>query len=184
MKIAVDIDEVIVSLVELYLVFFNRKYNKNVKFVDIASYNLREVLGISKKEEKELFEEIYSSPEFETLPLIHGAYEGLIQLAKRNEVILATHRPLSVEFETREYFKTHFPNNCFNIVHSYNGRKSEICSSLGIELIVEDHPGCAFDCANLGITAVLFDKPWNKDYQKHSLLKKVNGWKEFMSIGL
>ena len=184
MKIAVDVNEVIVSLVELYLIFFNREYNGNVKFEDLVSYNLRETLHISKEAEKELFEIIYSSPEFDNLPLIDGAYDGLIQLAKDNEVILATHRPITIQFKTKEYFKKTFPNIPFDIVHSYNGRKSEICRDFGVELIIEDHPGCAFDCAKLGIRAVLFDKPWNQTYEGHNLLRKVSGWNEFMLMGL
>lgn len=61
-----------------------------------------------------------------------------------------------------------------------NKSKSEICGELGISIFIEDNSSYALDCAKKGIKVLLLDKPWNKNYEKHPNIIKVNSWEEIL----
>lgn len=180
MKIAIDIDEVIVDFTKGCLPLFNSTYGKDVKPEDMHNYNWRDVFDITKDEEQALFEEFFTLEEFENLSLINGAYEGLRSLVKNYEVGLVTHRPPHTKEKTQDYFRRKFPDIELEIQHSFNGRKSEICPSQGYHLIVEDHGGCAYDCANVGMIALLFNHYHNQNQKPHDNLIRVYNWDEVL----
>ena len=57
--------------------------------------------------------------------------------------------------------------------------KAEICSELGIKVILEDSGETAIECAQKNISVILFDKPWNKIH-KHKKIVRVKEWQEAM----
>ena len=163
MKIAIDIDGVVVNFEESCLPFFNQRFGKDIGPEDMYTYNWRDVFGITREEEESAFNEFYTLREFEDLSLIDGAYEGLRSLVSIYDVSLVTHRPPHIEKKTRDYFRRKFPDLDLEITYSFNGRKSKICPSQGYHLIVEDHGGCAYDCSRAGMVALLFHYPSNED---------------------
>jgi len=163
-----------------FLDFFNVKYYRECKYEDIVNYNLWDVFSVSKRDVLDLFDEFYKTEEFDRLPLVDGAKEGIETLCENNSVVFVTHRPSYISEKTQEYFSRHFPNKEYRIVHSHPKLKSEVCPELEVEVIIEDHAGCAYDCANIGLRAILFDRPWNQGHLYPGLIRvgeEGNHWR-------
>lgn len=184
MKIGIDIDEVVAKYVEGYLEIFKKEYGKKVNFEDVFSYNFGEVLGISKEEDEKLHKIFGESMSFDEIEMIEGAKEAVIKLSKSHDVAFITFRPLRLKEKTRFFLEKNFPDNSFKVFYAKefpNGSKAEVCKSLGINLMIEDHAPAAFECANKGIRVILFDKPWNKNVEHENILR-VKKWEEALSF--
>lgn len=186
MKIGLDLDEVIVEFARGYLNLYNQKYNKNVKFEEIFSYNLWEPLRISRKEAFDLADDYYDSESFDNIKLVDGAKQGLEKLAHNNELLIVTSRPIYVQHKTEEFLQRTFPEVPIDVVYSgdvFNSQgktKANICENLGLSWFVEDREEYALECAERGIKVLLFDKPWNRNGQLHKNITRVFSWQHIL----
>jgi len=185
-KIGIDIDEVVVEFMEKFLIYSNKKNDTSFTLEEVTNYYLWETkIHISKEESIKEVLEFQNSPYFDKIGLIKGAKEGLEKLSKNYQIYFVTSRPEEMKDKTQYFFNKHFPKNGFNILYSgdlYGGKlsKMEICKNLEIPLIIEDNPNYALDCAREGIKVFLLDKPWNKHYEQHENITKVNNWKTIL----
>ena len=187
MKIGVDIDEVVASFMKEYLRYHNLKHNSSYVLEDITSYNLWECgVHSSKKESVDEVNEFQNTIYFDSIGLIEGAKEGLSNILKKYFPFFITSRPSRLKNKTKLFFHKNFQMNGCDFIFSaeiYGGKtKAEICRELGLRTMIEDHPLYALDCAKNGIKTLLLDKPWNKNYEKHENILKVNNWKEIGEI--
>lgn len=186
MKIGIDIDEVVVEFLEGYLKHFNLKKSSCFEIKDFHSYNFWEVLPISKDEAISLADEFFNSELSGNLSFVQNGKEGLKKLASKNNLIFITARPLSWKSKTHKFFENHLPDEKYEIVFSSDfhnnssSKKSDICLSLGVSLLIEDNKKYALDCAEKGIKVLLFDKPWNFGI-KHENITRVFSWKDIIS---
>lgn len=186
-KIGIDIDEVIAKFMENYLSFHNTKHSTKFKLKNITNYHLWEC-GIhnSKEESTREVSEFQNSPYFDKIGLIPGAKSAIERLSKQHNLYFITARPKELKQKTTDFFYSHFPKDGFEFIFSgdiYGGeKKSEICKNLGINLMIEDNPHYALDCANEGIRSLLLKKPWNEKYTHHKNITFVKNWKEIMEI--
>jgi len=185
MNIGIDIDEVIVEFVRGYLDFYNLRHNKKIKFEDVFSYNLWEVLGVPREYAFRLADEFYKTNLFENIRLVNGAKESICNLAKKHQIFIITSRPPHIKKETESFIKKHFQDINLNVVysgdmHAANGKtKSQICKERGISLFLEDNGKYAVECAKNGIKVFLFDKPWNQNF-KHNNIIRIQTWGEVL----
>lgn len=183
MKIGVDLDEVIVEFSKGYFEFYNSKYKTNFQFKDIFSYNLWEVLGISREESFKLADEFYDSEDFDEVELVKDSKESIVKLADTHELFIVTARPIRIREKTDYFFNKNFPNLPYRIIYSgdlfseQGSRKSDICANLGIEFLVEDNLNYALESAEKGVKVLLLNKPWNKDGKMHEDVVRVDNWK-------
>lgn len=185
MRIGVDLDEVIVEFVRGYLRLFNKKYNRNVRFGDISSYNLWIPLGISREEAFELADEYYESEDFDDIKLVEGARDGLMRLAQdpKYQVVIVTSRPVHVREKTQLFFRQNFNGLDIEVIYSgdifkkQGKTKAEICRELGLDFLIEDRRDYALECAAKGTRVLLLDKPWNQSGGFHDKMKRVVGWR-------
>ncbi|XP_018481541.1 uncharacterized protein LOC108852534 [Raphanus sativus] len=76
----------------------------------------------------------------------------------------------------------HFGNHF--ALHGDSKPKSEICRSFGAEVLIDDNPRYAEECANIGMKVLLFDYensyPWSKteSVDRHPLVTRVHNWEE------
>jgi len=185
MKIAIDIDEVVVEFVRGCIKILNKR-GIPVEYEKTYSYDFKESFSMTKKEEMDLINEFFESEYFENIELVKGAKEGIGKLEKKNELFFLTSRPLSIKDKTNKFIKKHFPNSNINLIfsgdfHRDNGKtKAEICRELKIPIIIEDNKNYALECAKSGVRAFLIAKPWNVDAENHSNIIKVNSWSEIL----
>jgi len=177
-KIGFDLDDVIADCIPSLLEFYNRRYEKNLKFENIKSYNLWENgMGKTREDSVRIVDE-FSEEEIPRIPLIKGAKEAIESLD--GKIWIITSRHVKYKKATYDFVKKYFP--MAEVIHSgdFHGngiKKQEICKQIGIEFFVDDNYDYAFDCAKNGVNAFLFDKPWN--WGKNGL-RRVKNWGEIL----
>jgi len=184
-KIGVDIDEVVVEFFRKYLELFNKKFNHNLKFEDITSFHIWDVVNIPKEASLELIREFYDSEDFYTLPLVDGAKDALGELSQKYKIYFITSRPEQVREKTFNFLKKHLEKLIFSLhfsggVWGEHKSKGEICEELGIDVFIEDNFDYALDCAKRGIKTFLMDKPWNQKEAGYRNLIRVKNWSEIV----
>lgn len=185
MKIGIDIDEVVVDFIKIYLDVVNNNLNSNYSFEDVKTYNLWENFDISYEKAVDFFDILFDSKEFENIDFVENAKNSLVDIKKNHELLFITARPIKVKSKTLNFFNNHFPDNNFNFIFSEedfrNFKKSEICLKENINLMIEDNSKYALDCAEKSIKVILLDKPWNQGVE-HKNIIRVNSWKEILEV--
>ncbi|KAL9819685.1 hypothetical protein AtNW77_Chr4g0311991 [Arabidopsis thaliana] len=100
-------------------------------------------------------------------------------------------RQNAIKEHTLEWIEIHFPGLFKQIhfgnhfaLHGESRPKSEICRSFGAEILIDDNPRYAEECANIGMKVLLFDYensyPWSKteSVDRHPLVTRVHNWEE------
>jgi uncharacterized HAD superfamily protein len=189
MKIAIDIDEVLVDFVTNFLRDHNRRRGTALSKEDISSYRMWELWGETKEESDRSFEEFYNSELFRNLEPAKESIWAVNNLSKDHELHIISSRPETIHEFTRSWVQKHFPN-CFSGIHfskkrPVNGKslkKAEISAGLGVDLIIEDSLEYAKECAERGIRVLLFDAPWNQSEKLPHRVYRVFSWTEAFNI--
>jgi 5'(3')-deoxyribonucleotidase len=191
MNIGIDMDEVLFPFTDNFIIFYNKKYGKNVKKDDFFSYEFEDALNIPLSQ---VLEDVYGfmeSPLFENARPIAGSQEGVMELKKKGDLYIITGRSNRVIGRTKEwtekYFNNSFKEICFADFHPFvrmqMNPKHKICSEKNIDLLIEDIPKYAFGCAekNENLKVLVMDYPWNRNYEFCGRIKRVKDWKEIIN---
>ncbi len=131
-----------------------------------------------------IVDESHDSPEFDSILPIEGSVESIRgMLENKDELYIITARPIGYKNKTEKWIKRCL--NTSDIEINYSGdfhigqaaKKAEICKEKSIQLILEDSPQTSLECVNNGVNALLFDRPWNKQFN-HEKIKRVYNWSE------
>lgn len=190
--VAVDIDEVLGNFLFALNTFIAERYFLNHNIAEYHVYNFDQVWKCSLAEANVRVHEFFKSKHFrEGIHPIPGAYQALLQLTSFCHFSIATSRQNVIKQQTIDWVERHY-SGLFREIHfgnhfSFDGAeksKSEICRSFGAQILIDDNPRYALDCAENGIEVLLFDYhnsyPWCKtsDVSLHPLITKVHNWQE------
>lgn len=190
--LAVDIDEVLGNFVSAINQFIADRYSSHHSVSEYHVYEFAKIWNCSKDEANIRVHEFFDSPYFKTaIHPIPGAQQALENLSKVCNMSIVTSRQYAIQDHTIQWIETHFPG-LFQKIHfgnhfALNGKsisKSEICRSLGAEVLIDDNPTYAIECAEAGIKVLLFDYensyPWSKTelVNGHPLVTRVHNWGE------
>lgn len=170
MKIAIDIDDVLVDTVGYFAQYYNENYGANLTRSDFFSNEWWTVLNIKKEEAIKLYFDYSRSPLHKNTKPMPEAVAGVKDLSKNHTLIAVTGRPEHIMQETEEWIAKFFPG-CFQGVYSTNfhvfvgGKKSkgDICAELGAECLIDDFVEHAEECTKKNIPVLLLDTPWTQD---------------------
>ncbi|CAG9464306.1 unnamed protein product [Pedinophyceae sp. YPF-701] len=189
-RVAVDVDEVLGQFVESLNVFIEDEYGMQHTVSDYERYVFADVWGCSQDESNHIVHSFFDSPHFaEGIPPMPGALESLQRLSSFCELHVVTSRQHVIEAPTLRWLDDHFPG-VFEGVHFGNHfalagssrKKSEICRDIGAAVLIDDNPGYAQDCAEEGLTVLLYDwlgtYPWSKMDRPHPLIRSVSDWRD------
>jgi uncharacterized protein len=184
MKIAIDIDEVVVEILEKYMNFAAENGFKKIKYDEIYSYDLADVLGVSSKETFGLLDDFVLGGKYEDLDFIDGAFEGVNLLKEEYEIYFITARPKAVLKLTRDFIFNNFRILGDKVLFSGDilggeKKKERICEEKGIGLIIEDSELDALRYADFGIKVLLLDKPWNQGIE-HENIYRCMSWRDIL----
>ena len=144
----------------------------------------------SQEESNRRVHEFFESEHFATgIPPVPGAREALARLGADHELVVVTSRQFVIKEPTIAWVDQHFPG-IFSELHFGNHfalegpskPKSELCRELGAEVLIDDNPVYALECARAGIDVLLFDwalgYPWSKtpDGPTHPRITRVEDW--------
>jgi len=186
MKIGIDIDEVFVKFMDGFLSMYNQENQTKYSLEDFSSYNLWDIFEIPREESYEWVEKFYLTAAFENLKLVEGAKEAIKILSNKHQIVFITSRPIETKNKTNKFLKKHLPKVEFELIHSGDyhhhqaQNKGNICIEKNICLHIEDNHPQALGCAEKGVSVLLLEKPWNKDFKEHENITRVKDWKEIL----
>ncbi|KAG7540564.1 5'(3')-deoxyribonucleotidase [Arabidopsis thaliana x Arabidopsis arenosa] len=190
--VAVDIDEVLGNFVSALNRFIADRYLSNHSVSEYHVYEFFKIWNCSRNEADlrvhEFFKTSYFKKGIHPLP---GAHKTLHKLSKYCDMSVVTSRQNAIKEHTLEWIEIHFPGLFKQIhfgnhfaLHGESRPKSEICRSFGAEILIDDNPRYAEECANIGMKVLLFDYensyPWSKteSVDRHPLVSRVHNWEE------
>jgi uncharacterized HAD superfamily protein len=193
MIIACDIDDVLVDLCSAVAAFHNARYGTDLRVEDFTSHRAWEVWGGTREEMIDKMDVFFATGAFESLPLVDGAADALRQLSRRHKLVAVTGRPDELSGVTRALLDREF-GGLFLAIHHTNfftharaaRSKADVCREIGAEIMIEDVPDHAIDCANAGMRVILFDRPWNKGValggRGSGSIERVRSWDEALAL--
>jgi uncharacterized HAD superfamily protein len=170
MHIAIDIDDSAGDLLSSLILFHNDRYGTKLKRGDFHSCWYREVWGGTKEQEVEKLTEFFKTDYFKNVPPMLGSQEAIKLLKERgHKLSIVTGRVYSLTKQTEEWVEKYF-GNIFSAIYHTNSygltgikiKKSEMCKNQKVDLIVDDDLMHIIDCANAGISVLVYDSPWNQ----------------------
>lgn len=197
LNISLDIDEVLLPLLPLFLDWYNKRVERNFHLSQFVTYNWETVLGTTKVEVISLFFEfIYSEFYRKNCQAITGAKIAVTQLkemgfklfvntARQNELYDITKTQLTEKFGGNKTFK----DICLGNKYARDNteptvEKLDICLKHNIQLAIDDSPNDALRMAEFGIKVLLFNYkdqyPWTILDKTHPNITIVYDWDHAM----
>ncbi|XP_077236510.1 haloacid dehalogenase-like hydrolase (HAD) superfamily protein [Tasmannia lanceolata] len=192
MVVAVDVDEVLGSFLSALNKFIADRYSLTHSVSEYYVYEFCKVWNCSRIEADIRVHEFFKTAHFKMgIHPIPGAQEALLRLSTFCNLSVVTSRQNAIKDHTIEWIEKHYPG-LFQEIHFGNhfaldGQsrpKSDICRSLGAQVLIDDNPRYATECAEIGVKVLLFDYdnsyPWCKTGSAplHPLVTKVHNWQE------
>jgi uncharacterized HAD superfamily protein len=116
MKIAVDLDEVLVQFNKGFIKYLNTSFGRRYTFNSITDYDYTKCLNITRKEIDEVVTSFHGFPSFMKILPMDGSVDGLDKISKNHDIYIITARPPTIEEKTKEYLKKTFPNDFVDII--------------------------------------------------------------------
>ena len=180
MKLAIDIDGVLLDIMVTYCEIFNNKHNTDYTKEDVTSWEFFKSWDISEKEAFEIFYSIYIDSM--KVPFIDNkAPEILQRLNDCHDVYIVTAR--SPEYKTPIIKKFRF-HNIFKGIHYkdlilLHHKPYDIKLSLDFDVYVDDNPNLVDSIKNMvNKKLLLYDQPWNQNLILYKNTKRVFNWKD------
>ncbi|MCX6804142.1 MAG: hypothetical protein NTY48_06285 [Candidatus Diapherotrites archaeon] len=188
MKIGIDIDEVLFGYVEAYCKFYNETHKTKFSPNEFHSYSFWEIVGGTREDILKSVHEFHKTKHFlETKP-VEGSICAIKNIKKGNVLFLVSSRQDNLFDDTTKWILEHFPKT-FSGLYLTNyftndascRTKNEISVKLGLDILIEDQPHYALECASDKCTVILLDKPWNKNFNAKNVIR-AKDWKEAEKI--
>jgi uncharacterized HAD superfamily protein len=191
--IACDIDEVLFPYLYGYVKYYNRIHETSYEVSDFHSYDFSKVHGGTREYIADVVYAFHDEPEFEEIEPIAGSLEAIKRLQELGELHFVTARQEAIANKTHNWLKKHFgiekhrihignhwTRTSDPIIHKRT--KSEMCHAIRAEILIDDAPSYALECAEAGLKVFLFDLEggykWNKPTPIHSNITRVCSWSE------
>ena len=189
MLIGVDLDDVLADFITPLIKFHNQTYGTKLTKDEFNSYDFWEVWGGTREEAIQKVYNFHNTPFFTNIKPTPSSIEAIDTLKKDNELVIITSRQNSVIKPTREWVNQHFPN-CFSEIYFTNHysltgqqiKKSTICSTLSVGILVEDSLVYALDCLSKEREVILIDQPWNQQEILPKGISRVKSWEEVVNL--
>jgi len=183
LKIGIDIDDVVLDFVPSFINYYNLRFDSKIILGDVNTSKIWEIFGLDKSGFGSILEDFHETDFSKKMPFITNVKEGLEKL-KEFDLQIVTSRHNKNKEVILEWFRKEIPNFNIPLLFSddfYGGTstKAQICKKLEINILIEDNPVYALDCAENGIKVLLMDKPWNQTCEHENILR-VKDWKEIL----
>lgn len=191
LKIGIDIDDVIAEFRKGFLDYYKRQGHDFDFWKAYSAYSVKEFFTDWDKVDKDI-DDFHYLPELERLDLVEGSSEIVNSLIEQHEIVFITSRPREHKDATKRFIEKYFPED-LKIIHSEemdksinndNGpvTKGDICEEESVDVMIEDNPRYAKDCAERGIFVFVLEKPWNEEYgfENYTNIEKIRHWNEVL----
>lgn len=192
MKIAVDIDGVLLDTMPALNDFYNRTHGTKFRVGDYLHHDLEKTWGGSKEDAVGVVEEFFKSPYVLKIMPMPYSLEGIAVLSRNHELFSITSRPESIHALTENSLRKNFNTSIEKVI--YTGQyvvaasemdKGRICIAEGADLLIEDCLEISLNAADMGLDVFLFNNSQNQLNGNYAaippkLLRIRGGWKEIV----
>ena len=179
MRVGVDIDGVLADSLTLWVRELNRYFNKNKRYEEIKIYDLALTFELTYEQLLEFARDkgVYLNGAANPIP--DAAYY-LKKIKAAHHVSIVTARQEKYR-EVTEYWLKRQDMGYDELYMSGTYKKQGLCSSLGLQVMIEDTLEIAAEISAAGIPVLLLDAPYNRrDLPK--LVTRVYNWKEIYQV--
>jgi len=178
MKLAIDIDDVVLATTEKIVSILKDKYDLLVNVDDINVFNMEESVGVDPKLIPVVVNEAINS---EYIEPIFGAVSTINWLGNYYEPIYFISNRYSYEstLEQIQYLEldTEYEIKLCGKTSDGTPNKAELINDLGITTVIEDRMETILDiCVRTSANILVFDRPWNKDIEENDRIYRVRNW--------
>jgi uncharacterized protein len=185
-KIAIDLDDTLSSLIAEFIKWHNREYNTIWEYADATDYHWEVWMGTTEEYAVRTIHKFFETPEFANLPVLSGAKDWINSLKDNYDLYIVTARQSLVEDITREWINKNFPNTFQDIVlgnhYALDGTrgpsKGELCEKLGCKVLVDDNIYHIDSLLKRGIKTIILDRPWNRSIKLSPGVIRAHTWEE------
>ena len=179
MKIAIDIDDVVLATTEKIISILEDKYNILVNMDDINVYDIAESTGVDPKLipiiVNEAINSEYISPMVGAVATINwlGHYFEPIHFISNRYLYQPTLDQIQ-QLELDVEYKIHLCKEATNGIPD----KAKLINELGIDIIIEDKAETIVDIYNkTNATILIFNRPWNTSFEVDNIRTfRVKTW--------
>ena len=180
MKIAIDIDGVLIDLMVEYCRIFNSIYGTSYKKEDVTDWEFFKDWGISEEEAFSVFNQIYEDSI--SVPFIDNEAPNVMKsLNLKHEVFIVSAR--ESEFKAPIIKKLNFHEIKKNIHYKklilLTHKPYDLKLSKHFDVYVDDNPNLVDPIKKLkNKFLLLYDQPWNQNCKCECNVIRVHSWKE------
>ena len=172
MRIAIDLDGVVVNLMQTYCSLASLKFNTNFTINSIRDYDLYKSLGVSSELANSLFKEI----DYTALAAIDGAVDSILRLREQYDLFFLTQRPKQVKHATKAWLNKH-NLAAIEVVFVCDNRAGAAKKSACVEfdLLIDDDLDEIL-ALQPGQRGILYNWPWNNNLNALGNLTIAHDW--------
>lgn len=180
MKIAVDVDGVILAMIPKVCEIYNKVFNTNYTKEDVKQWEFYKDWNISEESMFKIFYQVYENSQ--TLSLVdEKAPQVLKALYTKYSVDLVTARDLRFEDNLIERLNslciekgTHYEN----LIH-VDAKPYDSKLTLNYDIIIDDNPNLVKAIKKfMNKKLLLYDQPWNQNFQDKERVTRVYNWNQ------
>lgn len=185
-SIAFDVDDVLASHVESFVVFSNETYGTNLTMEDYSD-DWPKLWGVAGDEVNKRALEFQTIQRIAAFTVKDDAQMALEQLKTKYDLYVITARRQHLVDTSIDWINRHFPN-VFKEIHFVpmwepNNKitKSDICKKIGADYLVDDLPRHCNIAADAGIKAILFGNyAWNRNEKIVDNVTRCKDWNKLL----
>ncbi|MFX1297008.1 MAG: hypothetical protein ACFFD2_19420 [Promethearchaeota archaeon] len=184
MRIAVDIDGVLLDIMVTYCEIFNKKNKTSYQKKDVKNWEFFRDWKITEQEAYEIFYEIYEDSML--VPFIDIKASSIMkELNKIHEVYIVSARQPKYRNPILKKLRSH--NIRKNIQYKelilLHPKPYDIKLKQDFEIYIDDNPNLVDPIKELkGRILLLYDQPWNQDVNVEGNINRVFNWKDIFQF--
>ena len=180
MKIAIDIDGVLLDIIRTYCEIFNGRYGTSFQKKDVTNWNFFEDWNIDEETGFKIFFEIYE--ESQNIPFIDdNAPKIMKRLNERYDLDIVSARVPEYRSSIVEKLESHDIKAGIQYTELIllHHRPYDIKLKQNYDLYVDDNPNLVAPIKMMkNRTLLLFDQPWNQNSVCEENVFRVHNWEE------
>jgi uncharacterized HAD superfamily protein len=180
MKIAVDIDGVLLDFIVSFCEIFNKRHHTNFQKKDVTNWEFFQDWKILEEEAYEIFYYIYDNKI--SVPLIDEEAPSFMKnLNKKHEVYVVSARTHQYRDQTLEKLRSHKVRQGIEFIDLVlvDHKPYDLKLNLNYNLYVDDNPNLVEPIKLLpDKSLLLYDQPWNQKSVCDKNVVRVKNWKE------
>lgn len=179
--LAIDFDDVIFDCDGVLREILKREFRFEATYLEFIKTN--------QHMQKDVFRFLYGDYH-KNCAVISGARDAISRLSIFYRMVVITGRSEVVRPQTEKWLesnfttifsKVYFTNSFLSESNQKKREKVKICIDLGVNVLVDDSWEETVSVASVGITALLFDRPWNRGKPSSFNVYRVRDWAHILT---